>query len=184
MQLIGGANPSEGRVEILVNGEYISMNDAFWTMADGNVVCRQLGFERAIAVYSDETQFGPGSGTVYSFAIGCSGEENSLLDCIFIVNNEEQGVHSKDVGVSCLVGQDGTGGQRKRRTVSEITYDDKSDAKSKQSIEIERKIVTGGESKTTSSERDIYHMPSALHKHGNPNFFLYFSSKHVDLIQL
>ena len=47
IRLAGGINSFEGRVEMCVNGEYSTVCEQMWDVADASVVCRQLG-------YSDE----------------------------------------------------------------------------------------------------------------------------------
>ena len=43
IRLQGGANPSEGRVEICNNNQWGTVCDDFWGGPDANVACRQLG---------------------------------------------------------------------------------------------------------------------------------------------
>ena len=43
VRLVGGANYTEGRVEICLNNEWGTVCDQMWDDTDVRIVCRQLG---------------------------------------------------------------------------------------------------------------------------------------------
>ena len=45
VRLVGGANQTEGRVEICSNNEWGTICDDQWGTEDAQVICRQLGFD-------------------------------------------------------------------------------------------------------------------------------------------
>ena len=46
VRLRGGSTANQGRVEICINNVWGSVCDNGWGEMDGNVVCRQLGYQR------------------------------------------------------------------------------------------------------------------------------------------
>lgn len=63
IRLVNGYDQKQGRVEVFYNGTWGTVCDDYWSLEDANVVCRQLGYPRAISA-SMYAAFGPGSGTV------------------------------------------------------------------------------------------------------------------------
>ncbi|XP_022088508.1 neurotrypsin-like isoform X2 [Acanthaster planci] len=71
VRLVGGDSETEGRVEILFNGQWGSVCSTGWDAADASVVCRQLGL------------YGQGTGHVLMENVACHGNESRLSDCAF-----------------------------------------------------------------------------------------------------
>ena len=60
---MGGNSQTEGRVEIFHDGRWGTVCDDSWNIDDANVVCRELGFQRAISA-PGFSSFGSGTGQV------------------------------------------------------------------------------------------------------------------------
>ncbi|PIK36334.1 putative deleted in malignant brain tumors 1 protein [Apostichopus japonicus] len=96
---LAGGNETAGRVEIYLYGEWGTVCDDGWDINDANVVCRQLGFDRALK-YRDSAAFGEGSGEIHLDDVGCNGDETELLSCSY--NSIENCNHREDAGVICI----------------------------------------------------------------------------------
>lgn len=100
IRLIGGLNRCEGRVEIFLRGEWGTVCDDAWDIADAKVVCRQMGcgLPRAAQVMA---YFGPGRDPIQMDNLKCTGREATLTQCSHIAWNAHNCDHSEDASVTC-----------------------------------------------------------------------------------
>ena len=96
VRLVGGKTEYEGRVEIYHLGEWGTVCGDFWDFSDATVVCRQLGYSRAVSA----AYYGEGSRLVWMYVVGCRGDETSLYQCL-LSSWGNVVCHSKDGGVVC-----------------------------------------------------------------------------------
>ncbi|EDO39899.1 predicted protein [Nematostella vectensis] len=101
IRLAGGKRPTEGRVEVAINGVWGTVCDDFWSLDSARVVCRSLGFPGAKRAHSN-AYFGAGTGPIQLDDVICDGSETSLTEC------ERNGLglkyfcgHHEDAGVEC-----------------------------------------------------------------------------------
>lgn len=94
--------PNRGRVEIFIRGQWGTVCDDLFTSKAGNVVCRQLGYQTALAVLK-RAAFGEADGSVHILLddVECEGQERSLLDCKRSRVGKHNCSHAEDVGVIC-----------------------------------------------------------------------------------
>ncbi|CAH1264294.1 SSC5D [Branchiostoma lanceolatum] len=100
-RLSGGQRPNEGRVELrgnAIGGVWGTICKKGWDIHDADVLCRQLGHNRAVPVTID---FGPGSGPVWLSDVKCTGNESNILDCPQSKFGDNECDHLDDVGVVC-----------------------------------------------------------------------------------
>ena len=99
IRLVDGSSDNEGRVEIFY-GQWGTVCDDFWDLNDAMVVCRQLGYLRAVNAYSS-SQFGQGTGPIWLDNIHCTGTESRLDQCTHNGIGVHNCIHSEDAGVRC-----------------------------------------------------------------------------------
>lgn len=82
LTLRDGPGSYAGRVEVNNNGTWGSLCDTDLTIDVGHVICRQLGYPRAIATPCCNA-FGPGNSSFWLYDVKCKGNESSLAECDF-----------------------------------------------------------------------------------------------------
>ena len=117
LRLVGGDYFSEGRVEIYHSGTWGTICDDGWNIQNADVVCRQLGYPRAIeaVLYA---RFGRGSGNIWLDNVYCTGNETDIGDCYFQGWGVHDCSHYEDAGVRCANGEETLGGVRGRQSGS------------------------------------------------------------------
>ena len=98
IRLVGGATAAEGRVELVVAGEWRTICDDRWDLSDADVACRQLDLGYALVAVVD-AGFGQGNAPIWTMRLDCVGSESGLLDCPHTDGASCE--HSQDAGVVC-----------------------------------------------------------------------------------
>ena len=101
VRLVGGNTLLEGRVEVFLLGQWGTVCDNYWDLADATVVCRQLGYLRAVEAPRSAI-FGAGSGPSWYYRLYCTGSERRLTGCSKSISNFGSACsHSRDAGAVC-----------------------------------------------------------------------------------
>ena len=102
VRLVNGRNASEGRVELSYDGTWGTVcGDHLWSVSDATVVCRMLGYSRALEA-PVSAFFGQGCGEILLANVHCSGMEDSLIDCTHLgLRTHYSCDHRSDAGIIC-----------------------------------------------------------------------------------
>ncbi|XP_036941411.1 deleted in malignant brain tumors 1 protein-like isoform X1 [Acanthopagrus latus] len=101
IRLASGASQCSGRVEVFYKSQWGTVCDDEWEMANGDVVCRQLGCGHAVSTPTN-AHFGRGSGPIWLDNVECTGQESALSHCHHNGFGENNCGHGEDAGVICL----------------------------------------------------------------------------------
>ena len=100
LRLVGGSSEAEGRVEVFHSGHWGTVCGRGWDLQDATVVCRQLGYGRAVGALGGAA-FGWGSGSIWYDNVNCNGSEASLTQCVHRGLGVHDCYHRQDAGVIC-----------------------------------------------------------------------------------
>jgi len=87
-------------IEVYHNGEWGTVCDDDWDLNDAQVVCRELGFGKAVDV-RHYAFYGPGSGHIWLDNLQCVGNEQNIQHCSHPGFGKHDCYHREDAGVKC-----------------------------------------------------------------------------------
>ncbi|XP_063405982.1 deleted in malignant brain tumors 1 protein-like [Mytilus trossulus] len=100
INLFGGKNENEGRLEIFLNNAWGTVCDDYFENIDAEVVCRQLGLWGGIVIPAAAVD--NGYDTIWLDDVQCKGTENRLTNCSYR-GSPVSCNHGEDIGVKCFV---------------------------------------------------------------------------------
>ena len=112
LRLVNGKTKFEGRIEVLYRGQWGYICDDYWGLVDGDVICRQLNYGHANAIFfrsfhSNVSESLP----IWLDNVACVGNESRIRDCKHNGWGRHNCYYSETAGVQC------TGPDSSRRCV-------------------------------------------------------------------
>ncbi|XP_062584796.1 neurotrypsin-like, partial [Saccostrea cucullata] len=99
IRIVNGSSAQEGRIEVLINGQWRSVCDGYWDRREADVTCKVLGYSGGLPAHS--SAFGGGDKDVWLDGLNCNGKESSLLECSHSVVGSSSCGYSNRAGVVC-----------------------------------------------------------------------------------
>ncbi|XDV24639.1 hypothetical protein PO909_028757 [Leuciscus waleckii] len=100
VKLVNTNNSCQGTVQVLHDGRWGTVCHNSWDIADGLVLCRELGCG-GNAEPLINAHFGTGEGPIWMDSLRCSGDESNLRNCQFGGWGNHQCIHAYDAGIIC-----------------------------------------------------------------------------------
>ena len=104
VRIVGGHVENEGRVEIFYRGSWSTVCGHGWDDKDAHVVCKMLGYSSGLTLpgqsFLNGYHFKEGYGVIKISNVECTGEESSVLACLF-GKPSSRCRHYDDAGVIC-----------------------------------------------------------------------------------
>ncbi|KAL0148690.1 hypothetical protein M9458_056017 [Cirrhinus mrigala] len=100
VRLVNSSGPCSGTVEILHRGQWGTVCDNGWDLADAAVVCRELDCGEPVDALTD-AQIGLGSEPIWMSNAMCTRSESTLKKCGSITWGFQSVCQSKNAGVMC-----------------------------------------------------------------------------------
>jgi len=102
VRLRDGSLSSEGRLEVFNGVVWGTVCDSRFSIQDGNVVCRQLGFFGAKRIYNfAHYPMASNNTPIVLNSVYCIGTEAQFGDCFLNLRRYTSCSHTDDVGVVC-----------------------------------------------------------------------------------
>lgn len=90
-----------GHVEVYHNNAWGTVCDNYWNIRDANVVCRQLGYSRAVLAPRGTPISRVNTPVHYNY-VNCTGNEMRLADCSYYIQRYQDWCqHFEDAGMAC-----------------------------------------------------------------------------------
>lgn len=100
VRLVNGPSPNKGRIEVYYDGVWGTVCDDSWNTRDGDLVCKQLGFE-GVEHVRYRAYYGEGTGPIWIDQIHCESHHQSIIDCRHNGWGLHDCRHREDAGLEC-----------------------------------------------------------------------------------
>ena len=103
--MVEGPYPNQGYVAVLYAGEWRSVCDNEWDLADADVICKQMQFSIAAFALNGEEASKAWAVTreedMFLNTVRCTGGENNLADCPMSYATRSSCGYAEKAGVVC-----------------------------------------------------------------------------------